>query len=62
LYISKPIAVNKPQGLHQGSFLMRLSKLFVKVGGAPEDISSIEVAGDVCMIASGRFDRNVLSV
>lgn len=47
--------------LHQGSFLMRPSKLFVKVGGTRENISSVKVAGDVCLIASGRFDDNVLS-
>lgn len=48
--------------LHQGSFLMRPSKLFVKVGGTRENISTVKVAGDVCLIASGRFDDDILSI
>lgn len=46
--------------LNQGSFLDRPSKLFVKVGGTRQNLSSVQVAGDVSMIASGKLDSEVL--
>lgn len=46
--------------LNQGSFLDRPSKLFVKVGGPQRDPSSVQVAGDVFMIACGKLDIQVL--
>ncbi len=32
------------------------------VGGTRENISSVKVAGDVCLIASGRFDDDIPSI
>lgn len=47
---------NKEIILHQGRFVQRSSQIFVKVSGTPDHMLSIEVSGDVCMIAKGTFD------
>lgn len=43
--------------IHQGKFVGRPSQIFVKVTGAPNHINSVEVSGEVSMVASGVFDN-----
>lgn len=45
--------------LNQGNFLGRPSKLKVKIEGAKENIQSVEVSGEVVMMSSGEFDKEV---
>lgn len=47
--------------INQGSFLDRPSKIIVKVGGTQEEITSVEVGGDVCLMASGSFDEDAVA-
>lgn len=46
--------------IHQGRFLNRPSQIAVHVAGTPEQISSVKVSGEVCMVATGLFDRIIL--
>lgn len=46
--------------IHQGTFVGRPSQIFVKVSGTPNNIRSIQVSGDVCMVAKGTFDPSVI--
>ena len=48
--------------LNQGSFLDRPSRLFVKTSGKGNEVDSVTVGGDVCMIASGIFDEKAFAV
>ena len=43
--------------IHQGRFVGRPSHIFVKVMGVPNHMHSVEVSGEVCMVANGAFDR-----
>lgn len=38
------------------SYLVAMEQVFVKVSGTPALMTSIEVSGDVCMVAKGTFD------
>lgn len=49
--------INKEMIIYQGRFLGRPSQIFVKVTGAAQTITSVEVSGDVCMVARGVFDK-----
>ncbi len=42
--------------VHQGRFVGRPSQIFVKVAGTPNHINSVQVSGEVCMVANGTFD------
>lgn len=48
---------NKEMIIHQGSFLGRPSQILVKAMGTPSHIESVEVSGEVCMVANGIFDN-----
>lgn len=50
------IPANKDFILNQGRFLGRPSQIGVKVEGEKDQITSIKVGGNVCMIAKGVFD------
>lgn len=43
--------------LHQGRFVGRPSQIFIKVARTANEMPSIEVSGEVCMIANGVFDN-----
>lgn len=43
--------------VHQGKFVGRPSQIFVKVLGTSHIMTSIEVSGEVCMVATGMFDN-----
>lgn len=42
--------------IRQGRFLGRPSQIFIKLAGTPENITSVQVSGEVCMVARGIFD------
>jgi PhzF family phenazine biosynthesis protein len=42
--------------VHQGRFLGRPSQIFVKITGTASNITSVEVSGEVCMLARGILD------
>ena len=42
--------------LHQGSFVGRPSAITVRVTGTPHTITSVQVSGDVAMVAHGVID------
>ena len=48
---------NKEIIVHQGKFAGRPSQIFVKVTGTPNQMTSVEVSGEVCMVARGVFDN-----
>lgn len=48
---------NQEMIVHQGRFVGRPSQIFVKVSGAPHKITSVEVSGEVYMVARGIFDH-----
>lgn len=43
--------------LHQGRYAGRPSQIFIHIKGTRQSIESIQVSGEVCMIASGAFDH-----
>ena len=43
--------------LHQGRFVSRPSEIFIKVAAESGRIHSVEVSGEVCMVARGIFDH-----
>jgi len=43
--------------IHQGKFVGRPSQIFVKITGTPNHITSVEVSGEVCMVAKGMFEN-----
>lgn len=43
--------------LHQGRFAGRPSQIFIEVAGTREEIHSVKVSGEVCMVATGTFDN-----
>ena len=45
--------------LHQGSFVGRPSQITVRVTGTSDAITSVQVSGDVAMVASGVIDTSV---
>ena len=45
--------------LHQGSFVSRPSQITVRVTGTSDAITSVQVSGDVAMVASGVIDTSV---
>ncbi|CCB86437.1 PhzF family phenazine biosynthesis protein [Parachlamydia acanthamoebae] len=50
-------AINNQFVINQGRFLKRPSQLFVQVSGQTNQIISVKVGGDVCMVARGVFDE-----
>lgn len=48
---------NSETVLNQGRFVGRPSQIFVTVSGTREKMHSIQVSGEVCMVASGTFDN-----
>jgi trans-2,3-dihydro-3-hydroxyanthranilate isomerase len=48
---------NREVILHQGRFVGRPSQIFIKAAGTAHHMHSVEVSGDVCMVASGAFDH-----
>jgi trans-2,3-dihydro-3-hydroxyanthranilate isomerase len=49
--------LNKEIILHQGRFLGRPSQIFITVRETSNQIHSVEVSGEVCMVARGIFDH-----
>lgn len=45
--------------LHQGRFVGRASRIGVRVEGSSDEITSVFVSGDVCMVARGSLDAPV---
>lgn len=47
--------------VHQGKFVGRPSQIFVKVTGTPYHMHSVEVSGEVCIVANGVFNSFEMS-
>lgn len=48
--------------INQGRFVGRPSQIVVSIGGRANEITSVEVSGEVCMIARGTFDEGVIAI
>lgn len=50
------LPINEEIVLHQGRFVGRPSQLFVRIAGTRDNITSVKVCVEVCMVARGVFD------